>query len=185
MRSTRWRWTCAALVLAAAIAVGTTQAHETLYLDDGRVYLGEVRDGRPHGEGRMLWPSGAAHVGTWVDGARHGPGTYRDTEGASYVGEFRDGEREGHGRFTWPDGRSYDGEWRAGMRHGQGVERLPSGLSRRCAWAWGTVVRPSCRLGTGKKFASESTGLTREGRYGTRRCRLTVEEVKNETRCPR
>ena len=53
MQSTRWRGRRAALVLAAAIAVGTTQAHETLYLDDGRVYLGEVRDGRPHGEGRM------------------------------------------------------------------------------------------------------------------------------------
>ena len=71
MPSTRWQWTRAALVVAAAVAVGTTQAHETLYLDDGRVHLGEVRDGRPHGEGRMLWPSGAAHVGTWVDGARN------------------------------------------------------------------------------------------------------------------
>ena len=39
MRSTRWRWIRAALVVATAIAVGTTQAHETLYLDDGRVYL--------------------------------------------------------------------------------------------------------------------------------------------------
>ena len=67
MRSTRWRWTRAALVLAAAIAVGTTQAHETLYLDDGRVYLGEVRDGRPHGEGRMLCRSAAGGVPAEVE----------------------------------------------------------------------------------------------------------------------
>ena len=185
MQSTRWRGMRAALVLAAAIAVGTTQAHETLYLDDGRVYLGEVRDGRPHGEGRMLWPSGAVHVDTWSDGMRHGAGTYRDAEGASYVGTFRDGERDGHGRFTWPDGRSYDGAWRAGMRHGQGVEQLPSGLSRCCAWAWGNVVRPSCRASAGKKFASELRRLARAKRYGTRRCRLTREEVNKGMRCPR
>ena len=185
MQSTRWRGMRAALVLAAAIAVGTTQAHETLYLDDGLVYLGEVRDGRPHGEGRMLWPSGAVHVDTWSEGMRHGAGTYRDAEGASYVGTFRDGERDGHGRFTWPDERSYDGAWRAGMRHGQGVEQLPSGLSRCCAWAWGNVVRLSCRPGDGKKFASELRRLARAKRYGTRRCRLTREEVNKGMRCPR
>ena len=78
-----------------------------LYLDEGQVYLGEVLEGRPDGEGRMVWPSDAVHTGTWVDGARHGAGTFREREGAAYVGEFRDGARAGKGRFTWPDGRSY------------------------------------------------------------------------------
>ena len=98
----------AALILGATMATGAA-AHEVLYLDAGRVYRGEVLDGRPHGEGRMIRPSGAVHVGVWVDGARHGAGTWRENEGVTYVGEFRDGERAGSGRFTWPDGWSYDG----------------------------------------------------------------------------
>ena len=47
---------------------------EVLYLTEGRVYRGEVLDGRPHGEGTIVWPNGAVHTGTWVDGARHGEG---------------------------------------------------------------------------------------------------------------
>ena len=98
-----------ALILAAVVAARTADAHDVLYLDEGRVYLGEVLEGRPHGEGRMVWPSDAVHTSTWGDGARHGAGTFREREGAAYVGEFRDGARAGKGRFTWPDGRSYDG----------------------------------------------------------------------------
>ena len=146
MPSGRRRCARVALILAAALAASTADGHEVLYVDEGRVYRGGVLDGRPHGEGLMIWPSGAVHTGTWVDGARHA-GTFRTAEGVAYVGQFRDGERAGHGRFTWPDGRAYEGAWRAGMRHGQGVETLPGGLSRRCTWQWGEVVRETCAPG--------------------------------------
>ena len=76
-------WVIAAATVAATAAAGV---QEVLQLPEGRVYRGEVRDGPPHGEGRMIWSSGAVHTGTWVDGAR-----------------------SGSGRLTWPDGRSYDG----------------------------------------------------------------------------
>ena len=137
--------TRAALILIATlVATATATAHEILYLTEGRVYLGEILDGRPHGEGRMIWPSDAVHTGTWVDGTRHGTGTYRESGGVTYIGEFRDGERTGNGRLAWPDGRSYDGTWHTGMRHGNGVEVLPGGLSRRCTWRWGDIVHGTC-----------------------------------------
>ena len=91
-------------VMAAAAAAG---ADEILDLGDGRVYRGEVLDGRPHREGTMIWPSGTAYSGQWAHGARHGTGTYRDREGGVYADEYRDGERSGHSRFTWPNGASY------------------------------------------------------------------------------
>lgn len=185
MEHSRCRYMGAVLVLIAGMAGGTTHAHDRYHLDGERVYLGEADKGRPHGEGRMLWSSGAVHVGTWVDGARHGTGTYRDADGATYVGQYRDGERHGHGRFTWPDGRSYDGEWQAGMRHGEGIEKLPSGLIRRCTWAWGEVVSTSCKPSVGKIPTSETTRITRVSCLGTRRCRLSLEEVRKGTRCPR
>ena len=143
MNIARTRRQAAALILAATLVHGA-DAHEVLYLEDGRVYRGEVVDGRPHGEGRMIWSDNRTYEGTWKDGGRHGEGVERFGREARYAGAYRDGERSGHGRFTWPDGRAYEGAWRAGMRHGEGTETLPSGSSRRCTWSWGEVVRESC-----------------------------------------
>ena len=81
METTRRRSARAALMLAAAITAAPVHAHEILYLSEGRVYRGEVRGERPHGEGRMLWPSGAIYAGQWAHGARHAMGTHRDREG--------------------------------------------------------------------------------------------------------
>ena len=97
-----------ALILGAAMAAAAAAgADEILDLGDGRVYRGEVLDGRPHGEGTMIWPSGTAYFGQWAHGARYGTGTYRDREGGVYADEYRDGERSGHSRFTWPNGAAY------------------------------------------------------------------------------
>ena len=55
----------------------------------------------------------------------------------------------------------------------------------------GRADRAACKRESGEarsereRFAREITRLTREGRHGTRRCRLTLEEVENGTRCPR
>ena len=75
-----------ATILASAIAAGATQAHEILYLIDGRICRGNVVDARPHGNGRMIWPNCALYVGEWSRYARHGAGTYREPEGVTYVG---------------------------------------------------------------------------------------------------
>ena len=84
---TRRNWG-AAVALAAAIGCTYASADEVLYLDDGRVYRGDVVDGRAHGEGRMIWPSGEVYEGAWVDGVRHGLGEYADPAGARYVGAY-------------------------------------------------------------------------------------------------
>lgn len=36
---------------------------------DGRLYVGEYRDGKPHGQGILAWPGGARIVGEFRDGA--------------------------------------------------------------------------------------------------------------------
>ena len=64
MHSTIRRTGRAALLLAGALAASTSIAAEPeiLYLSEGRVYRGELANGVPHGEGRMIWPSGAMYV---------------------------------------------------------------------------------------------------------------------------
>jgi hypothetical protein len=39
---------------------------------DGRVYTGEIRDGKPHGYGTMVYPNGNTMTGNWADGAYFG-----------------------------------------------------------------------------------------------------------------
>ncbi len=118
--------------------------------DEDPVYVGEVQDGLPNGQGTYTFPDGAKYVGEWQDGKRNGQGTmtlpngakyvgeYKDDKkngqgtitlpnGAKYVGEYKDDKRHGQGTFTWPNGAKYVGEFRDGNRHGQGTMTLPSG----------------------------------------------------------
>ena len=61
-------------------------------------YEGELRDGKPHGEGGFTLPVGLAR----------------------YEGAFRDGQPHGQGVLVYSDGRRYEGEFRSGDRHGCG-----------------------------------------------------------------
>ena len=61
------------------------------------------------------------------------------------------------------------------------AELREEGQADRAAWKRESGEARSER----EKFAREIARLTREGRHGTRRCRLTLEEVENGTRCPR
>ena len=43
---------------------------------DGEKYVGEFKDGVPHGQGTKTWPGGWKYVGEFKTGWRHGQGTY-------------------------------------------------------------------------------------------------------------
>ena len=127
--------------MAGATAAG---AHETVCLDDGRIYQGEGLNRRPHGLVKLTWPSGGMYRGTRVHGTRHGNGTCRDVEG----GGLRRGvpQRRALGpqsQCPWPNDRVYEGACRAGMRHGEAVETIPRGASRRCTGQWVEDIRES------------------------------------------
>ena len=61
-------------------------------------YVGEIRNGLPHGQGTETFPNGQ-----------------------KYVGKFKDAKKNGKGTFTFPDGRKYVGEFKDGTQHGQGT----------------------------------------------------------------
>ena len=56
-----------------------------------RKYVGEIKNGRPNGQG-----------------------TVTRNDGKTYVGEFRTGRLNGQGTVTWSDGRKNVGEWKNG-----------------------------------------------------------------------
>jgi hypothetical protein len=55
-------------------------------------YLGDIKNGLPHGDGTQILPSGIKYVGKFKDGLRHGQGEENHPDiGIKYVGEFKNG----------------------------------------------------------------------------------------------
>ena len=55
------------------------------------------------------WPNGSKYVGELINGKPHGQGTQTIIDGAVYVGEFKNGLRHGQGTYTFTDGEKYTG----------------------------------------------------------------------------
>jgi hypothetical protein len=67
------------------------QNQETLTFPDGRMYVGQYKDGKEHGKGTLTSPSGDEYVGEWKDGRPNGRGTEIFPDGSKGIGEFREG----------------------------------------------------------------------------------------------
>ena len=100
---------------------GKRHGQGTLTFSDGRKYEGEYRDDKRHGQGTETYSDGSSYEGEWKDGKRHGQGTLTKPNGDKYVGEFKDGKQDSQGTETYSDGSSYEGEWKDGYRTGQGT----------------------------------------------------------------
>ena len=69
-----------------------------------RIYVGDIRNGEPNGQGTHISPNGDKYVGKFKDGEYHGQGTYTFHDGAKYVGEFKEGR-------VW-NGKVYNGNFK-------------------------------------------------------------------------
>jgi len=90
---------------------------------DDTIYEGEWRDGKKHGKGFYIWPNplGGKYVGEWRDDEINGQGLLEYNDGTIYVCEFKDGIPHGYGKMTSSGGFSYEGEFEEGKFHGQGT----------------------------------------------------------------
>jgi hypothetical protein len=67
------------------------------------LYGGELKNGKPHGQGRIKY-------------------FYEGKAEANYVGDFKDGKRDGFGKWIMFDGSGfYEGEWKLDKFHGKGT----------------------------------------------------------------
>jgi hypothetical protein len=89
---------------------------KTIIFPDETKYVGEVKNGKPHGKGTLTYPDdGGEYIGQWKDGVQHGKGTYTYRDGSKYVGMLKDGKQHGKGTLTYPDnGGEYIGQWKNG-----------------------------------------------------------------------
>ena len=117
---------------------------DTILLDDGSLYMGQIRDSLFNGTGKMIYSDGTIYNGQWENGLWqgngelhfpdgdfyqgefsrnefNGTGTYHYSNGASYEGEWKDGRFNGAGRMKYADGSTYAGEWKDDVKEGLGV----------------------------------------------------------------
>ena len=96
---------------------------KTINFPDESKYVGEVKNGKPHGKGTLTYPDkGGKYVGQWKNGKYHGKGklNYGGKQG-EYIGEFKNGKCDGYGEFKKRGGEKYSGNWKNGKYHGQGT----------------------------------------------------------------
>jgi hypothetical protein len=117
--------------------------------DDQRVYyIGEFKDDKRHGNGKLEWRDGSVYEGEFEDDLMSGNGTIVLSWGAKYeghfngknngfgkytyasddfldrdyyTGEWKDDLYDGKGKLVWKNGTTYDGEWQQNLRHGFGT----------------------------------------------------------------
>ncbi|WP_316227173.1 MULTISPECIES: hypothetical protein [unclassified Bradyrhizobium] len=82
---------------------------------DGVVYDGAWRDGRPNGEGQLQLPTGEIFRGKFRSGCADGSGMFIDTTNERFEGLFHGGKRDGAGKTTLPNGFSYTSRWSRGV----------------------------------------------------------------------
>lgn len=77
-------------------------------------YVGEMKDGKLDGHGKMTWTNGNIYEGEWKDSAYNGQGKLTYPDGTVHEGEFKDGRGNGQGKVTYTNGNVDEGEYKDG-----------------------------------------------------------------------
>lgn len=95
-------------------------------------YSGDFIDGVPSGRGHHRYGKKSKYPGDEYEGEvkagkPEGNGVYRFANGDVYEGQFRNGTRHGTGLYRWANGCSYEGAFVRGERSSKSGVRCPPG----------------------------------------------------------
>lgn len=147
---------CTAIPVVAANSNDTIPI-DTLLLDDGSMYMGQIRDSLFNGQGTCIYPDGTVYQGEWKDGLWNGKGTLVYPDGDIYKGSFVNHVKQGRGTYVYKSGARYDGEWKNDMFNGNGTLRFEDGGIYDGAW------KDDMKHGYGKLYSS--TGFSSTGYF--------------------
>ena len=109
----------------SAQPIGRATVQQSLQLPDGQ-YVGEVKDGLPHGMGTLTYNPGherKLYEGTWLNGEFHGKGVLKFSNEDQFQGQWENGQLHGQGLQFFADGNKYEGSFIKGKRQGAGTIR--------------------------------------------------------------
>ncbi|HEX9398432.1 MAG TPA: C13 family peptidase [Burkholderiales bacterium] len=86
-----------AFLLASLISVSLGLNAQDATAPDGSRYWGPLRDGKPHGLGRLISPNGSVYTGEFYDGLFHGSGRIEMSNGEILEGQFVEGQMTSRG----------------------------------------------------------------------------------------
>ena len=107
---------------------------------DGAEYQGEWQDGKRHGIGTYISPTGTRYEGEWENDGASGHGVCHYADGMKYDGQFESGERHGKGILISPEGDCYEGQFKDDLVNGEGI------------FTWGDGVRSEGEFREGKPW---------------------------------
>jgi len=149
---------------------------------DGSEYQGEWQDGKRHGTGTYISPTGTRYEGEWENDGASGHGVCHYADGMKYDGQFESGERHGKGVLISPEGDRYEGQFKYDLLNGEGI------------YIWGDGVRSEGEFREGKPWNvvgydeyGEICGLLVDGKLqevytGSHRCATQSEYQEEETK---
>ena len=107
---------------------------------DGSEYQGELQDGKRHGIGTYISPTGTRYEGEWENDGASGHGVCHYADGMKYDGQFENGERHGKGVLISPEGDRYEGQFKYDLVNGEGI------------YIWGDGVKSEGEFREGKPW---------------------------------
>lgn len=113
---------------------GKKDGYGKMTYPDGSVYVGEWANDKPHGRGKLTYPNGESYDGDWQEGEATGRGVLIRPGLFRYEGEVESGQAEGMGKAIYPDGSTYEGEMSFNCASGNGVKRYADGSVYEGEW---------------------------------------------------
>ena len=99
---------------------------QTIKYSNGNEYIGELRDGMPHGYGELCYKNGERFIGYFKKGKRI-EGLHIFGTGDYYEGEFKNDDMNGYGRYFFNSNTRYFGDFKNGRFHGDGMYYFANG----------------------------------------------------------
>ncbi len=114
-------------------AASLQAAEQTITYSNGDVYTGEIKNGWPHGRGRMKYSNGREYSGEWFENVRQGYGEQTWTKSPKYIsyqGHWAKDLPQGTGTLSFHSGQVYTGDFHQAKFHGEGQMTHSNGDKR-------------------------------------------------------
>ena len=99
---------------------------EKIY-ENGDKYLGQFKNGKKHGKGKMFYSDKSYYDGDWFNDLKMGHGQLTLANGDKYEGTFKNNLMEGYGNYFYKNGRIYEGQFINGFMEGKGIYKFTTG----------------------------------------------------------
>lgn len=125
-----------AVALLIFIFIMRYHGEKTLVDNNGNTYSykGDMKDGKPEGEGRAKYKNGNVFEGEWTNGLYDGSGTFTWASNDTYTGYFKNGYLNGKGTMKYQNEEVYDGYWAYGVFQGRGTYKYKNGNTYEGYW---------------------------------------------------